>query len=126
MLNEELRMRFRVARKGDRESAIMKILPATKLPLPTPMPTSTREQILRTIEAIPETRLEEVLHLLQTIQSNPEIPESPLPTVLERMGGMPKFLIHNGQLSDRDQRRRILSDRIHQSQFLETCTGQLG
>ena len=119
-------MRFRVARKGDRESAIMKILPATKLPLPTPMPTSTREQILRTIEAIPETRLEEVLHLLQTIQSNPEIPESPLPTVLERMGGMPKFLIHNGQLSDRDQRRRILSDRIHQSQFLETCTGQLG
>jgi hypothetical protein len=78
------------------------------------MLTSTREQILRTIEAIPETRLEEALHLLQALQSEPEIPKSPIPTVLERMGGMPKFLIYHGQLSDRDQRRSILSDRIHQ------------
>ena len=34
--------------------------------------------------------------------------------VLEGMGGMPQFLIHDGQLSDRDLRRSILSDRIHQ------------
>ena len=46
---------------------------------------STRDQILRTIEAIPETKLEEALHLLQTLQSNPRVPESVIPTVLERM-----------------------------------------
>jgi hypothetical protein len=78
------------------------------------MLTSTREQILRAIEAIPEAKLEEALHLLQTLQTEEIKPDSPLPTVLERMGGMPKFLIHHGQLSDRDQRRKILSDRIHQ------------
>ena len=56
-----------------------------KIALRTPMLIFTRDQILRTIEAIPETKLEEALHLLQTLQSNPRVPESVIPTVLERM-----------------------------------------
>lgn len=33
-------------------------------------------------------------------------------TVLDRMGGMPKYLLNVGGLSDRNVRRRILSERI--------------
>ena len=39
-------------------------------------------------------------------------------TVLERMGGMPKHLLNVGGLLDRDERRRILSERI------QTCYGR--
>ena len=37
---------------------------------------------------------------------------SPRKTVLERMGGMPKHLLSVGGLSDRDQRRSIIAERI--------------
>ena len=35
-------------------------------------------------------------------------------TILERMGGMPKYMLSDGQLSDGDTRRTILSERIRQ------------
>ena len=33
-------------------------------------------------------------------------------TVLERMGGMPEYLLSEGDLSDRDRRREIIAARI--------------
>ncbi|MGK7891521.1 MAG: hypothetical protein AB4042_19495 [Leptolyngbyaceae cyanobacterium] len=35
-------------------------------------------------------------------------------TVLERMGGVPKYLLSDGRLSDRKNRRAIISERIRQ------------
>ena len=45
--------------------------------------------------------------------------EQPM-TVVERMGGMPKHLLNVGRLSDRDERRQILSEQIRAgSQYRE-------
>lgn len=35
-------------------------------------------------------------------------------SILERMGGTPKFLLHQGNRSRRDQRRQLLAERLHQ------------
>jgi hypothetical protein len=36
------------------------------------------------------------------------------PTVLERIGGVPKHLLSIGDLSDRDHRRAVILDRLQQ------------
>lgn len=79
-------------------------------------PVPIRQELLRTIATLPDDWLEEALTLIQGLQAKhtpmdtPTIDEAP--TVLERMGGMPRFLIHNGQLSDRDHRRQRLREQI--------------
>jgi hypothetical protein len=81
-------------------------------------PSSIRQELLRAIAALPDDWLVDVLQMIHQLRtehmqaSNP--PSPPLPTILERMGGMPRFLIHNGQLSDRDHRRTVIRDRIWQ------------
>ncbi len=51
-----------------------------------------------------------IVLLRKRLDAEPAI-EKPM-TVLERMGGMPKHLLNVGGLSDRDERQRILSERI--------------
>jgi hypothetical protein len=51
--------------------------------------------------------------LVQLIQQE-VVPEAQSQeTVLERMGGMPQYSLSEGHLSDRDSRRKVLSERIH-------------
>jgi len=80
--------------------------------------TPTRQQLLRAIATLPDDWLEEALQMIQTLEAKHTQETTPpihnTPTILERMGGMPEFLIHNGQLSDREQRRKLIGDRIRQ------------
>lgn len=46
--------------------------------------------------------------------------QHPQKTVLERMGGVPEHLLSEGNLSDRDSRRKIISTRIKASHQQQT------
>ena len=76
---------------------------------------SIRQELLRAIADLPDDWLEEALqmiHRLRTEHTQASNTPSNLPTILERMGGMPQVLIHNGQLSDRDYRRAVIGQRF--------------
>jgi hypothetical protein len=70
-----------------------------------------KEQLIQAIEHAPDWVLQD---LLQTLQQNALESSQPPKTVLERMGGVPKYLLSDGNLSDRYRRRALISDHLKQ------------
>jgi hypothetical protein len=73
-----------------------------------------KEELIQAIQASPDGIVQELLAVLQVLQreqsatANHQAPAHQ-PTVLERMGGVPKYLLAAGDLSDRDHRRTIIT-----------------
>lgn len=71
-----------------------------------------KEKLIQAIERSPDSIVQELLKLLESLeqkQLKPELVDSNQKTVLERMGGVPKYLLNIGDLSDRDRRREEIS-----------------
>jgi hypothetical protein len=71
-----------------------------------------REKLIQAIERSPDSIVQELLKVLESLeqkQLQPEVADSSQKTVLERMGGVPKYLLNIGDLSDRDHRREEIS-----------------
>jgi hypothetical protein len=72
-----------------------------------------KEELIQAIQASPDGIVQELLAVLQALQHEQPICDHQTPThkatVLERMGGVPKYLLAAGDLSDRDQRRALIS-----------------
>lgn len=79
---------------------------------------TVREQLNQELAQAPDALLEEVLDFLrskQTQVADRKHDNSPQKqSVLERMGGVPKHLLTNGNLSDRDQRRATIAKHLQE------------
>ncbi|MGJ3248668.1 MAG: DUF2281 domain-containing protein [Elainellaceae cyanobacterium] len=82
-----------------------------------------REQLIREIEQVPDSLVEEVLDFLLFLKSkqrqkNPMVDgDTNQPyqnSVLDRMGGVPSHLLSDGNLSDRDARRAAIASRLQE------------
>ncbi|MCW6038920.1 hypothetical protein K4A83_22085 [Spirulina subsalsa FACHB-351] len=60
-----------------------------------------------------KTRGEVVIAALQLLKASQSHSSNPV-SILERMGGKPKFLLHQGNRARRDQRRQLLAEQLHQ------------
>ncbi|NEQ99307.1 MAG: hypothetical protein F6K30_21800 [Cyanothece sp. SIO2G6] len=72
---------------------------------------------MRELEGASEAIAAQVLDFLLFLKqrhSSPNQTTQAQQTVLERMGGVPKYLLSDGRLSDRDTRRAIIAERIRQ------------
>ena len=85
--------------------------------------TSPQQQLLQAIGNLSDQQIPIVLQFISSLQT--EVNNSPTKpqTVLERMGGYPKFLLEGtGNLSDRDVRKKLIADKIqarHQARHHE-------
>ena len=76
-----------------------------------------KAQLMREIEQTSEAIASQVLDFLLFLkqrQADANRESQAKQTILERMGGMPKYMLSDGQLSDRDARRTIIAERIRQ------------
>lgn len=76
-----------------------------------------KEELIQAIQRSPDEVVLELLEVLHALQYQKGVEtENTLPTqtVLERMGGVPKHLLSNGNLSDRDRRRAVIADQLRQ------------
>ncbi len=78
-----------------------------------------KEELIQAIERSPDEIVQELLQVLQALQRQQPLDtgdSQPVrrKTVLERMGGVPKHLLSVGDLSDRDHRRTLISERLQQ------------
>ena len=76
-----------------------------------------KAQLMREIEQTSEAIASQVLDFLLFLkqrQADANHESQAQQTILERMGGMPKYMLSDGQLSDRDTRRTIIAERIRQ------------
>jgi hypothetical protein len=78
-----------------------------------------REQLIEEIKQAPDSLVAELLNLLLMLKSRQTQAEADeddgqveRQTVLQRMGGVPQYLLSAGGVSDRDRRRVILSSKI--------------
>jgi hypothetical protein len=78
-----------------------------------------KEELIQAIERSPDEIVRSLLEMLKALQHQQELenhdsqPDS-RKTVLERMGGVPKHLLSDGNLSDRDRRRALILERLQQ------------
>ncbi|ODH01643.1 hypothetical protein A4S05_27975 [Nostoc sp. KVJ20] len=80
---------------------------------------TAREELIREIEQVSDSLVEEVLDFLLFIKDRQDQKNSAShgeKSILERMGGIPQHLLSVGNLSDRDVRRAVIASRIQQSQ----------
>lgn len=82
---------------------------------------TAREELIQEIRQASDALVEELLKVLMLLKSRQADVKTDLKdeqvekqTVLERMGGLPQYLLHAGDLSDRDRRRALLLSRIQQ------------
>jgi hypothetical protein len=68
-----------------------------------------KEELIKAIEQSPDWLIQDLLNSIK--QSKLET-NQPSQTVLERMGGIPKYLLSDGNLSDRDRRRTIITSHL--------------
>ncbi|MGJ3253436.1 MAG: DUF2281 domain-containing protein [Elainellaceae cyanobacterium] len=82
---------------------------------------TSREQLIREIEQVPDSLVEEVLDFLLFLKNKQQqktlmvsrVTNQPHQnSVLDRMGGVPPHLISDGNLSDRDTRRAVIASRL--------------
>ena len=85
--------------------------------------TSPHQKLLEVISNLSEQQISLVLQLISSLETPITNYQTPPKTVLERMGGYPKFLLEgSGDLSDRDVRKKAISDIIqarHQTRIHE-------
>lgn len=85
--------------------------------------TSSQQQLLQAIAHLSDQQIPIVLQFISSLEIEiNNYPPKPQ-TVLERMGGYPKFLLEGtGNLSDRDVRKKAIADKIqarHQARHHE-------
>jgi hypothetical protein len=74
-----------------------------------------KEELIQAIEESPDEIVRSLLEILQALQRQPTLETGELQkTVLERMGGAPKHLLSDGDLSDRDHRRAAILNHLQQ------------
>ena len=74
-----------------------------------------KEQLIQAIDRSPDSLIEELWQILQTLPVLSEsLPSENPPTILERMGGLPQHLLSNGQLSERQQRKNAIAQHLQQ------------
>ncbi|MFM6026897.1 MAG: hypothetical protein ACKPER_28900 [Dolichospermum sp.] len=76
-------------------------------------PTVPHQQLLEAIANLNDQQISLVLQFISSLETPVSNYQTPPKTVLERMGGYPQFLLEgSGNLSDRDVRRKAISDII--------------
>jgi hypothetical protein len=85
--------------------------------------TSPQQQLLQAIGNLSDQQIPIVLQFISSLETEVNNYPSEPQTVLERMGGYPKFLLEGtGNLSDRDVRKKLIADKIqarHQARHHE-------
>jgi hypothetical protein len=85
--------------------------------------TSPQQQLLQAISNLSDQQIPIVLQFISSLETEVNNYPSKPQTVLERMGGYPKFLLEGtGNLSDRDVRKKLIADKIqarHQARHHE-------
>jgi hypothetical protein len=83
------------------------------------MSPNNQSQLLEAISQLDEQQIPLVLQFISSLQKNTAISPTSSQTVLERMGGYPKYFLEgSGDLSDRNVRKKIIAEKIrakHQS-----------
>lgn len=75
--------------------------------------TSPHQKLLEAIANLSDQQISLVLQFILSLERPVSDYQTPSKTVLERMGGYPKFLLEgSGDLSDRDVRKKAISDII--------------
>ncbi|MEA5549744.1 hypothetical protein VB713_01900 [Anabaena cylindrica UHCC 0172] len=75
--------------------------------------TSPQQKLLEAIANLSDQQISLVLQFISSLETSVSNYQTPPKTVLERMGGYPKFLLEgSGDLSDRDVRKKAISDII--------------
>lgn len=85
--------------------------------------TSPHKQLLQAIANLSDQQIPIVLQFISSLETQADDYPTKPQTVLERMGGYPKFLLEgSGNLSDRDVRKKAIADEIqtrHQARHHE-------
>jgi hypothetical protein len=85
--------------------------------------TSPQQQLLQVIGNLSDQQIQIVLQFISSLETEVNNYPTKPQTVLERMGGYPKFLLEGtGNLSDRDVRKKLIADKIqarHQARHHE-------
>jgi hypothetical protein len=85
--------------------------------------TSPHQQLLQAIAHLSDQQIPIVLQFISSLETQANNYPTKPQTVLERMGGYPKFLLEGtGNLSDRDVRKKAIADKIqarHQARHHE-------
>jgi len=85
--------------------------------------TSPQQQLLQAIGNLSDQQIPIVLQFISSLETEVNNYPTKPQTVLERMGGYPKFLLEGtGNLSDRDVRKKMIADKIqarHQARHHE-------
>ena len=72
--------------------------------------TSPQQQLLQAIGNLSDQQIPIVLQFISSLQTEVNNYPTKPQTVLERMGGYPKFLLEGtGNLSDRDERKKLIA-----------------
>jgi hypothetical protein len=75
--------------------------------------TNPHQEILQAISNLSDEQIPLVLQFISSLETPVNNHPTSAKTVLERMGGYPKFLLEgSGDLSDRDVRKKAIADRI--------------
>ena len=84
---------------------------------------SPQQQLLQAIGNLSDQQIPIVLQFISSLETEINNYPSKPQTVLEKMGGYPKFLLEGtGNLSDRDVRKKLIADKIqarHQARHHE-------
>lgn len=75
----------------------------------------SKAQLMRELEGASAAIAAQVLDFslfLKQRQSSPDQTSNDPQTILERMGGVPQYLLSDGRLSDRDARRAIIAEQL--------------
>ena len=76
-------------------------------------PTNLQQELLQAIANLSDQQIPLVLQFISSLETDINNYPNPAKTVLERMGGYPKFLLEgSGDLSDRDVRKKAIADKI--------------
>ena len=85
--------------------------------------TSPQQQLLQAIGNLSDQQIPIVLQFISSLETEINNYPTKPQTVLEKMGGYPKFLLEGtGNLSDRDVRKKLIADKIqarHQARHHE-------
>jgi hypothetical protein len=85
--------------------------------------TNPQQQLLKAIANLSDQQIPIVLQFISSLETEVNNYPNKPQTVLERMGGYPKFLLEGtGNLSDRDVRKKAIADKIqarHQTRHHE-------
>lgn len=74
-------------------------------------PTVSHQKLIEAIANLSDQQISLVLQFISSLETPVSNYQTPPQTVLERMGGYPEFLLEgSGNLSDRDVRKKAISD----------------